>query len=335
MTLGSRSHEDDGPPAAWLERVGEDFKDHPEVADRIRRGIRGSRLRGLRLNPLRGDPGTTREELARFGIRGPSLPWFPDAIVIDEDAATRAKTHPAWTEGRIILQSPSSLAAVRAVGARPGERILDLCAAPGGKSAAIAASVPGAIELTANDRSRSRGHRMRALFETLGVEARVRIGPGERMPGPRDGGFDRVLVDAPCSGEGRFHLDDPRTWSEWTPKVVRRLASLQKSLLHAAIQLVRPGGRIVYSTCTLGRVENEAVVARALQRYGEDEHGLSLEPLDPLLPPGLPLLDPPGDPADAQAGLRRYAPGAPGGTKGTVEAALDGFFIAGLVRRPR
>ena len=172
---------------------------------------------------------------------------------------------------------------------------------------------------------------MRALFESLGVEARVRIGPGERMPGPRDGGFDRILVDAPCSGEGRFHLDDPRTWSEWTPKAARRLASLQKSLLHAAIQLVRPGGRIVYSTCTLGRVENEAVVARALQRYGKEEHGLSLEPLDPALPPGLPLLDPPGDPADARASLRRYAPG---GSENVAEAALDGFFIASLIRRP-
>lgn len=149
------------------------------------------------------------------------------------------------------------------------------------------------------------------------------------MPGPREGGFDRVLVDAPCSGEGRFHVDDPESWSKWSLKSTRRLASLQKSLLHAAIQLVKPGGRIIYSTCTLGRTENEAVVARALQRYGDESHGLSLDRIHEDLPVGLPLLDPPKSGGNCVAGMRRYAPG----TSGTVpECALDGFFIACLVR---
>ena len=321
---------EEGPPETWVSRVREDFADHPEVADRVISNVGQPRWRGLRLNSLRGDPEATRREIEADGIAGETLPWFEDAIVVDQETADRAKDHPAWKDGRIILQSPSSLAAVRALDAQPGERVLDLCAAPGGKSAAIAASTPGPIDLVANDRSRNRCHRMRALFATLGVEARVRIGPGERMPGPREGGFDRVLVDAPCSGEGRFHLDDPRSWSEWTPKATRRLASLQKSLLHAAIQLVRPGGRIVYSTCTLGRNENEAVVARALQRYGEDFPGLSLEPIGDQLPCGLPLLDPPGENGDSRDGMRRYVPA----TMGSIpEQALDGFFIACLGRR--
>jgi len=319
----------EGLPETWVSRVRTDFADHPDIADRILSGTRRPRWRGLRINGLRGDPDTTRRELERDGIFGDSLPWFTDAMVVDQEQATRARDHAAWAEGRIILQSPSSLAAVRAMDARPGERILDLCAAPGGKSAAIAASTPGTIELVANDRSRNRCHRMRALFVSLGVEARVRVGPGERMPGPREGGFDRVLVDAPCSGEGRFHVDDPESWSKWSVKSTRRLASLQKSLLHAAIQLVRPGGRIVYSTCTLGRTENEAVVARALQRYGDESHGLSLDRIHDDLPVGLPLLDPPKSGGDCAAAMRRYAPGTPG----TVpECALDGFFITCLVR---
>ena len=309
-----------------MSRVRDDFADHPGIADRILANVSQPRWRGLRFNSLRGDPDTIRREIEADGIAGETMPWFEDAIVIDEETADRAKEHPAWKEGRIILQSPSSLAAVRALDARPGERVLDLCAAPGGKSAAIAASTPGPIELVANDRSRNRCHRMRALFATLGVEARVRIGPGERMPGPREGGFDRVLVDAPCSGEGRFHVDDPRAWAEWTPKATRRLASLQKSLLHAAIQLVRPGGRIVYSTCTLGRTENEAVVARALQRYGDEPHRLILDPLPEGIPVGLPLIDPP-DMRNGDSSMRRYAPKG----NGTLpERALDGFFIAAL-----
>ena len=314
------------PPEAWVSRVRDDFNDHPEITERILANLREPRWRGLRINSLRGEPETTRRELEQDGIVGEPLPWFPDALVLDEETTNRAKNHPAWNLGRIIVQSPSSLAAVRALSVQPGERVLDLCAAPGGKSAAIAASTPGSIELVANDRSRSRCHRMRALFGTLGVEARVRIGPGERMPGPREGGFDRVLVDAPCSGEGRFHLDDPRTWAEWTPKATRRLASLQKSLLHAAIQLVRPGGRIVYSTCTLGRTENESVVARALQRYGGEPHRLVLDPLPKEIPSGVPLIDPP-DPEHADSSMRRFVPT---GTGTMAEKALDGFFIAAL-----
>ena len=320
---------EEGPPEAWMSRVREDYEDHPGIADRILGNVSDPRWRGLRLNSLRGDPDRTRRELEDAGIAGESLPWFEDAIVVDEGTAQRAKDHPAWNEGRIILQSPSSLAAVRALDARPGERILDLCAAPGGKSAAIAASTGGPIDLVANDRSRNRCHRMRALFETLGVEAGIRTGPGERMPGPREGGFDRVLVDVPCSGEGRFHVDDPRTWAEWTPKATRRLASLQKSLLHAAIQLVRPGGRIVYSTCTLGRTENEAVIARALQRYGDEPHRIVLDPLPEEIPEGVPLIDPP-DEVHADSSMRRFVPD---GTGSTVRRSLDGFFIAALRTR--
>ena len=319
----------EGPPEAWTSRIREDFRDHPGIADRILDHLRRPRWRGLRINPLRGDPETTRRELDREGIAGEALPWFPDAMVLTEEICDRAKAHPAWTQGRIIVQSPSSLAAVRALDVQPGETVLDLCAAPGGKSAAIVASIPGPIELVANDRSRARGHRMRALFDTLGVRARVRIGPGERMPAPREGGFDRVIVDAPCSGEGRFHVDDPRTWAEWTPRATRRLASLQKSLLHAAIHLVKPGGRIVYSTCTLGRTENESVVARALERYGGEPHRVVLDPLPPVVPKGVALLDPP-DAENADSSMRRYVPD----DRGTMaEMALDGFFIAALRRQ--
>ena len=319
----------DEPPVAWAARVREDFVDHPGVAERILGGLGTRRWRGLRINGLRGDPETTRRELARDGIEGEAVAWFPDAMILDEAAADRAKRHPAWNEGRIIVQSPSSLAAVRALEARPGERILDLCAAPGGKTAAIAASAGGPVELVANDRSRGRCHRMRALLDNLGVSATVRTGPGERMPGPREGGYDRVLVDAPCSGEGRFHLDDPKSWASWTPKAPKRLASLQKSLLHAAIQLVRPGGRIVYSTCTLGRLENEAVVARALKRYGDPPVGLSLDQIPEVIPAGLPLLDSP-DPELGDRAMRRFAPDPEGGG---IERALDGFFIAALTKK--
>ena len=236
----------------------------------------------------------------------------------------------AWREGKVVVQSPTSVLAAMALEPRSGERVLDLCAAPGGKTAAIADLADGDLDLVANDRSRPRCHRMRALFEMLGVRATIRTGPGERTADRDLDTFDRVLVDAPCSGEGRFRADDPTSIGAWTPKATRRLASTQKALLHAAIHLVRPGGVVVYATCTLGRVENEEVVGRALARYGDGQTGVELDPLPPAMPAGLPLLNSPGDEPSSYAAMRRWAPD-PAGSPWL--RAMDGFFLARLRRR--
>ena len=111
-----------------------------------------------------------------------------------------------------------------------------------------------------------------------GLDVRVRTGDGVRFRGHRER-FDRVLVDAPCSGEGRFHYEDPASWAGWSPKKIKACASKQKALLHAALDAVKPGGVVVYSTYTLAPEENEGVLARALKRYPEVE----LEPLPPPL----------------------------------------------------
>ena len=131
--------------------------------------------------------------------------------------------------------------------------------------------------------------------------------------------YDRVLVDAPCSGEGRFTVDNLSTIEDWTVSKSRRLSSLQKSLLHSAIQAVRPGGVIIYSTCTYSKMENEAVLQRALARYGEGPMGIELEAIQ---------LDLPG----VHGPMFRSIPD-PAGTP--LQRAMDGFFIARLRRRER
>lgn len=317
-------------PEAWIERVRRDFETRPEVADRILASTRAPRWRGLRLHGLRGDPGATRNELTHLGITRHPVPWNDRLQVVAESEVRAVTESPAWREGRVVVQSPTSILAAMALDPTPGERIIDLCAAPGGKTAAIADLAGGDLDLVANDRSRQRCHRMRALFETLGVNAKIRTGSGERTSARDLGGFDRVLVDAPCSGEGRFRADDASSIGGWTPKATRRLSSMQKSLLHAAIQLVRPGGVIVYATCTLGRVENEEVVARALARYGKGPTGVEPDPLPDVIPSGLPLLEPPGDPERTDSTMRRWAPDPEGEP---WMQAMDGFFLARLRRR--
>ena len=317
-------------PADWVVRVRDDFASQAGVAERIIESTRMPRWRGLRFHARCGDPATTRAELAAAGIEMHDVPWSERLAVIRHEDVDAVTASDAWRAGRVAVQSPTSVLAAIALGARGSERVLDLCAAPGGKSAAIADLADGHIDLVANDRSRPRSHRMRALFQMLDVDAQVRTGPGERLP-PRDhDAFDRVLVDAPCSGEGRFRADDESSIGAWTTKSTKRLASTQKAILHAAIHAVRPGGVVIYATCTLGRVENEEVVARALARYGDGPTGVELDPLPDGIPAGLPLLDPPGDPDLSAAAMRRFAPDPAGEP---WMRAMDGFFLARLRRR--
>ena len=322
-------------PAPFVERLRSDFPPVTGIADRLLAATALDLPRGLRLNPLRGDVERTIDELRELGIESTPVAWAPWARVIPRTSSRAITETEAWREGRVVLQSLTSMLAVMGLAPRPGERILDLCAAPGGKTALIAAMVGNDAQIIANDRSRTRCMRMRAMIGMLNAKASIRTSPGERIPFRDHGTFDRVLVDAPCSGEGRFRSDDPASHEKWSVKGARRLASVQKSLLHAAIQAVRPGGVIVYSTCTLGREENEAILHRALTRYGEGPTGMSLDPLPPEIPEGLALLDPPMDTAETSApspetAIRRYGSDPRGRPE---NAAMEGFFVARLRKR--
>lgn len=313
-------------PAAFVDRLQSDFAPTPDVADRLLAATALDLPRGLRVNPLRGDPEETIRELDELGLAGVPVDWAAWSRVIPRSTSRAVTETEAWREGRVVLQSLTSMLAVMSLDPHPGERILDLCAAPGGKTSLIAALAGNDLHILANDRSRVRCMRMRAMLKMLGAEASIRTAPGERIPFRDHGTFDRVLVDAPCSGEGRFRADDPGSHEKWSVKGVRRLASVQKSLLHAAIQAVRPGGIIVYSTCTLGQEENEAVLRRALQRYGDGPTGMALDSLPSGIPKGLALLDPPTSPGTSpETALRRFGSNPEGDHQG---AAMEGFFIA-------
>ena len=318
-------------PATFVERLRSDFTPSPEIAERLLAATALDLPRGLRLNPLRGDPHQTIQELEGLGLAGTPVSWAAWGRVIPRSSSRAVTETEAWRDGRVVLQSLTSMLAVMGLDPHPGERILDLCAAPGGKTSLIAALTGNDVQIIANDRSRTRCMRMRAMLGMLGAVASIRTAPGERIPLRDHGTFDRVLVDAPCSGEGRFRADDPGSHAKWSVKSARRLASVQKSLLHAAIQAVRPGGVIVYSTCTLGREENEAVLQRALARYGEGPTGIALDSLPLGIPEGLPLLDPPNPPASpAEPAVRRFGANPEGDHQ---DAAMEGFFVARLRKK--
>lgn len=205
--------------------------------------------------------------LAAAGFEPEPVAWCPDAwrLAPGLEGTESPGNSLEFVAGLCHLQEEASLLPPLLLDARPGDRVLDLCAAPGGKSARIAAAMAGRGTLVANDRSRPRLGPLRRTLARLGY-ANVVITSWDAASYPRAAGrFDRVLADVPCSCEGTSRKNPevlaPREGRE-------RLARLQRAILAAAVRLCRPGGRIVYSTCTYAPEENEAVVDAALAATG-------------------------------------------------------------------
>ena len=208
-----------------------------------------------------------KEYLESEGFDPQPVSWFDEAWVLGP-ISRRAVTGLEWIrEQTLMLQSLSSIAAVMAMGVEPGQDVLDLCAAPGAKTSLIHRRQQGRGILVANELSRARTRRMDALLRRLRIkDVDIRTGPGETLGGSHERCFDRVLADVPCSGEGRFHLSDSASWSRWSESAIRGLSKRQVALLESACRTLRPGGRVLYATCTMAPEENEQVVDRVLRR---------------------------------------------------------------------
>ena len=220
--------------------------------------------RGLRQNPAKvpegGLPSWVDGLLA-------GVPWEREGLYITPDSAAGA--HPLHEAGAYYLQEPSAMAAAAALHPLPGEWVLDLCAAPGGKSTQIAARMKGEGLLVSNEPVASRAQVLSGNLERMGVKhALVTCETPERLHHKWPGCFDRVLVDAPCSGEGMFRRH-PETRLEWTQQTPLGCARRQAEILRHGAGMVRAGGVLCYSTCTFNIIENEGVVEHFLKEHPE------------------------------------------------------------------
>jgi 16S rRNA C967 or C1407 C5-methylase (RsmB/RsmF family)/NOL1/NOP2/fmu family ribosome biogenesis protein len=252
----------------------------------------------VRANALKGGLPALLRALGPAAATWPTLPWWPDALLPAPGDAARLAAHPLARVGALYAQDPAALSAVAALDPQPGERVLDLCAAPGGKSTAIADRMAGRGLLVGNDLDTRRARDLEHTLERWGAGAAVLALAPERLAALAPGFFDRVLVDAPCSGEAMF-ARHPHAAAAWSREHVAGCAARQQLLIESARQLVRPGGVLVYATCTFNPVENEEVIARYLAAHAAD----ALEDAARLLgvSPGRPdLLTP------AQAGPRGH-----------------------------
>lgn len=264
-----------------------------------------------------------RGTLMDAGLQPRPVRFLNDAFHLDRGDRAIVRGLDLHRAGAMVLQSAASMAAVCALAPQPGEDVLDLCAAPGGKTALMHRLMSGSGRLVANDTSRRRLGRLRDQLATLNIDGvQVLCQAGATLGRDLASCFDRVLVDAPCSGIGRWHGGDPSAWATWTPATSRGLARRQVSLLRAALRMVRPGGTVVYATCTLAPEENEGVVSTVLAKSPVDVTcvGLPFEP--PASRPAMTTWA--GREYTAQiANCRRIAPSCDG---------MTGFFIALLQR---
>lgn len=226
-------------------------------------------VQAVRVNPLKGDAGETVQKMRALGWAGERHAWLRDGYTIDAGYEV-LRDSDLVTDGKIYIQNPSSWLPVVALDPQPGERVLDVCAAPGGKSSHVAALQSNQGELVLNDNSRTRLAKLQANTKRLGVAAEYTLYDATRLTKYLDAeSFDKILLDAPCSGEGLINLDQPKSLDTWSVAHIRRLADLQKKLITQAWQLLKPGGTLVYSTCTMAPEEDEMVIDYLLRRFDD------------------------------------------------------------------
>lgn len=220
----------------------------------------------LRLNALQAQAHPLRLHLHQ---RGQSVPWCREGFALPDGNARLGQTI-EHAMGAYYVQAKAPMLAVEVLAPQPGERVLDLCAAPGGKATQIAARMQNSGLLLVNEMQRKRVPALVGNLERCGVANHVLTqAPGTLLTRYFPNFFDRVLVDAPCSGDGIVRKDQ-RMLAYWSPQDAQRFAQQQIGLLRAAYAMLRPGGTLVYSTCSLSLEENEAVLLGVLRRYGGD-----------------------------------------------------------------
>ena len=246
-------------PEKFLARMQQQLGDE---YDEYLRSLQRPRAVALRFNPLKGD-------IPALPFVGEPVPWEPMGYYYDPDS--RPGLHPYHEAGVYYLQEASAMASAALLEPQPGEIILDLCAAPGGKSTQIAGRMQGQGLLVSNEINQKRAKVLSRNIERLGIGNAVVTGEAPAALADRfPGFFHRIMVDAPCSGEGMFRKEEAAI-TDWSEENVEMCARRQAEILDCAAAMLRPGGRLVYSTCTFAPQEDEEAVEAFLARHPEFE----------------------------------------------------------------
>lgn len=281
------------------------------VAGRIMEGYAARRGVSLRVNRLKAEVSQVREALAQAGIATQTVAWSEDALIVREAREDAIAALPMYERGEIYLQSLSSMLPPVLLGAQPGENVLDMAAAPGGKTTQIAALTGDRALITACEKNKIRADRLRYNVARQGA-SHVTVMNTDACRLDDLFSFDRILLDAPCSGSGTVQLGSPRSKGQFSREYLNRTTKMQEMLLQKALRLLRPGHEMIYSTCSVLEQENEGVLERVVKRCGGE-----IVPIDAAALGGVPLLP-----------VR-----LPGTLCVCPDALYEGFFVAKIRRK--
>ena len=287
----------------------------------------------LRANTLKASAEQVAAALEGAGIGYARVPWYPDAFVLDEVRERAVWKLDIYRAGGVYLQSLSSMIPALVLGPRAGADVLDMCAAPGGKTSQMAALAGGAVHLTACEMNGPRAEKLQHNLGKLGAD-HVQLMRCDARRLDEFFRFDQILVDAPCTGTGTLRADDERAERRVTGALLAKTVKSQRALLDRGLTILKTGGTLVYSTCSILPEENEEIVADALKRHRDCE-------LVPL------VLGEPGEAADERAPKPIALPGAETGEFAIPRLAdteaptltvaptrlYEGFFVAAIAKR--
>lgn len=258
-------------PEGFLERLEKILG--PALTNQITKTF-VDRPTSFRVNTLKTTRAAARAALAWHGFKTHDVLWYKDAFVLINKSQKELMTTELYQSGQIYLQSLASMVPPLILDPKPNEKVLDLTAAPGSKTSQIAAMMNGVGELHANDNSKIRFAKLAHNLNLLGVSVErpnwqcvLTTERGSSLVTKFAGYFDKILLDAPCTAEARFIAGSSRTYGYWSERNIKEMAYQQRQLLLSAWGALKPGGTLVYSTCTFAPEENEEQVDRLLERF--------------------------------------------------------------------
>ena len=254
-------------PKEFMEFLYEKYT--PVKVDQILLGMTSERYTTLRVNTMKYDIQSLMKYFKENNIKFERVLWYKDALIIKNVNEKQIQKLDIYEKGYIYLQSLSSMIPPLVLDPKPGEKVLDLTAAPGSKTTQLSALMNNTGYILANELDKIRYERLKYNIEAQGAEIVEAVnGRGEKLGDNYPEYFDKVLLDTPCSGEGRFIVNSLVTYRDWSPKRVKELTKIQKKLFESAYKALKPGGIMVYSTCTLNEEENEKILQYAVENLG-------------------------------------------------------------------
>ena len=236
-----------------------------KLLEKIKKGYFQDRLTTLRVNTLKTEKEKIKNVFEEKGIKYKEINWYNDALIIENVKEEEIRKLEIYENGEIYLQSLSSMIPPIILNPKPEENILDMASAPGGKTTQMSALSNGKAFITACEKNKIRAERLKYNIEKQGTK-RITIMTEDARKLDDFFSFDKILLDAPCSGSGTINIKDEKIKNIFTDELIKRSTKVQEELLMKAIKLLKPEQEMVYSTCSILKQENEEIVKKVLNK---------------------------------------------------------------------